>query len=107
MQGPVPSQRDSDPEVAAMTRFRSLNPILFAIASLIAWACGSGCATDHGSPGDGAVWFVHATDPHIYKDPIENTGTIADPNKKPKLQLLDEAALIALFQEIPTLPQNY
>src|SRR5712664_2598687 len=101
MQGPVSSQRDSDPEVAAMTRFRSLNPILFAIASLIAWACGSGCSADHGSPGDGAVWFVHATDPHIYlelKNPTEESIWTEQ-------QKLDGEAFQLFVREVGTLPQ--
>jgi hypothetical protein len=90
-----------------MTRFRSLNPILLASASIIAWAFGSACATDRSNSGDGAVWFVHVTDPHIYRDTIENAGTVADPSKKEKLQKLDEEALTALFQQIPGLPQTY
>jgi hypothetical protein len=68
-------------------------------------SCGQDQRTSHDSH-DGAIWFVHATDPHIYKDPTPDAKAITDPNKR-KTQKLDEEALTALFQKTSDLPQSY
>jgi hypothetical protein len=88
------------PFVSPLVGLASLALCLFAVAS---------CGTDSHASRDGAIWFVHATDPHIYKDKIEkkDLNTVTDEDKKPKLQKLDEAALTALFQKVADLPQSY
>jgi hypothetical protein len=89
-----------------MNRFRPFLYTLVALASLTLCLIVASCGTDHRHSGDGAIWFVHATDPHIYKDPTPDAKAITDPNKK-KTQKLDEEALTALFQKIPDLSQTY
>ena len=92
-----------------MTRFRPFLSTLFALASLSLCIFVASCGSDHHRSADGAIWFVHATDPHIYKGKI-NKGDltkITDPLTKPKLQKADEDALTALFKKIPELPQTY
>jgi hypothetical protein len=92
-----------------MNRFRPFLSTLVALASLILCLFVASCGTDHRHSGDGAIWFVHATDPHIYKGRIDKTvlKNITDPANKPKFQKADEDALTALFQKIPDLPQTY
>jgi hypothetical protein len=95
-----------------MSRSKPFISTLVGLASLILWTLSAACGTDrHNSHDsrDGAIWFVHATDPHIYKDQITkaNLASVTDLDKKPKLQKLDEEALTALFQKIPDLPQTY
>jgi hypothetical protein len=89
-----------------MTRFRPFLSTLFALASLVLCLIVASCATSQLHSGDGTIWFVHATDPHIYKDPVADAATLTDPNKK-KTQELDEEALTALFQKIPDLSETY
>jgi hypothetical protein len=88
---------------------RSKPSAALGLVSLILWSFAAACGTDRHESHDahgGAIWFVHATDPHIYKDPIPDTAAITDPDKK-KTQKLDEEALTALFEKIPELPQTY
>jgi hypothetical protein len=92
-----------------MSRSKPFISTLVGLASLILWTFGAACGTDRHNPHDSrddAIWFVHATDPHIYKDPVTDATTITDP-KKTKTQKLDEDALTALFQKIADLSQTY
>src|ERR1700734_3357264 len=92
-----------------MTRFRPFLSTLTGFASLALCLFAVACGTDNHGSRDGAISFVHATDPHIYKEKIEkkDLNTVTDEDNKPKLQKLDEAALTALFQKISDLPQSY
>lgn len=78
-----------------MTHTKRFRIILFS-AGVCAWLLASSCNAERKGHDEHALWFVHASDPHVYKDQVAD----ADLKEKPKLQKLDEEALNALFQKI-------
>jgi hypothetical protein len=74
--------------------------------SLLLLACliATGCTSNRADRTDHSVWFVHATDPHIYLDPKDDSETAK--HLVEKQQNLDERALSDLLQQVRNLPQS-
>jgi hypothetical protein len=84
---------------------KSLNSILLVSASLAASVLALACSTHRERVGDGGVWFVHATDPHVYlylKKPDDaNEKAIWDYQ-----QNQDAQTFRTFLQALATLPQK-
>lgn len=74
--------------------------------SLLLLVClmATGCTSNRADRTDHSVWFVHATDPHIYLDPKDDSESAK--HLVEKQQSLDERALSDLLQQIRNLPQS-
>ena len=88
-----------------MSRAKSLNSILLVSASLAASVLAFACSEHHERVGDGGVWFVHASDPHVYlylKKPDDaNEKAIWDYQQKQ-----DAETFKTFLQALATLPQK-
>lgn len=87
-----------------MTRLKPIVPVLLGLGCIILWAFGAGgCANRHEST-DGAVWFVHATDPHRYLyAPEDSSDSVKKSTAFQESQ--DRDVLSGFFQRVGTLPQ--
>jgi len=81
-----------------MGRKKSLGSFGCAWATVLALIFTVGCADGHRRPGtEPAIWFVHATDPHLFLD-------VSTPEDKRKVQeKLDEQAVSDMWQRLPSL----
>lgn len=89
-----------------MTRMKMLRPSLCVGISLLAWLSVASCASKSGGHNDRVehtIWFVHATDPHLFLFLMEPN----DPAKKATWedqQKQDEAIFKTFLQNVSTLP---
>jgi hypothetical protein len=87
-----------------MVSMKSLSSILLASAALLLCFFPAACGSEVCDCGDRSVWFVHATDPHIYlspRDASENARRVMETQQE-----LDEKALSDMFHQIPMLPEG-
>ncbi|HEV3219543.1 MAG TPA: hypothetical protein VGZ48_07210 [Candidatus Acidoferrales bacterium] len=94
-----------------MALIRSIRRLLFACASVLILVCAAGCGgRSREVSKTGGVWFIHATDPHIFLDapPAQGKDKKAEEDeKKQKLQQqLDEKALSDMLRHINSLPPD-
>jgi hypothetical protein len=75
---------------------KSLGSIWFAWAAVFALVFTTGCADEHRRREPG-IWFVHATDPHIFLD-----ASIKEDKKKLQ-EDLDEKAVSDMWERLPSL----
>jgi Calcineurin-like phosphoesterase len=92
-------------EVVAMTHSRFPIRALLGLASLILLTFGAACSTNHHNSHDGAIWFVHATDPHRYLYTAED-ATDAVKKSTAFQEAQDRDVLSGFFQRVGTLPQT-
>jgi Calcineurin-like phosphoesterase len=88
-----------------MTHSRSLIRTLLGITSLIVCTFGAACGANHHNSHDGAIWFVHATDPHRF---LYTTEDATDAVKKSTAfqESHDRDVLSGFFQRVGTLQQT-
>jgi hypothetical protein len=99
------SEQNPATEAAAMTHFRSRVRTLLGLASLIFSTFDAACCTDRPNSHDGAIWFVHATDPHRYLYTAED-ATDAAKKSTAFQESHDRDVLSGFFQRVGTLPQT-
>ncbi len=87
-----------------MPRPRSLSPILVVLVPVLAGMLVFACSTYREHTSDGAVWFVHATDPHIYLYAPEDSPD-AVKSSMAFQESQDRDILSAFLQSIRILPQ--
>ncbi len=85
---------------------KSIGRILFACSLVFALICAAGCGReDREEHKSGGIWFIHATDPHIFlytaQDQDKNNKAVGEEQQK-----LDEKALSDMLQHISSLPSD-
>src|ERR1700690_1240577 len=104
--GRVPRLRlcDLALEVAFMTQTKRVR-VIFAFTLLLAVLLfANSCTSQRSVPDNRTVWFVHATDPHLYLYSAEDA---TDPVKKSTAfqESHDRDVLSGFFRRVGSLPQ--
>jgi hypothetical protein len=100
-----------------MIRKKKFSSVICAALSVFAWALASSCDSKRSGHDEQALWFVHATDPHIYlelknpTDPKKPTDPKEPDDSKPESiwnyqQNHDDETFKNFFQKVSTLPHS-
>jgi Calcineurin-like phosphoesterase len=78
--------------------------LLITCATILLLASTLSCGiADRHPEGDGVVWFVQVTDPHLFLDTSKDADA-AKKSTREKQEKLDQSALSDLWKQIPSLP---
>jgi len=81
----------------------ALNGALACGLVLVLAGCGRSDRQRRGEPDDSVIWFVHATDPHLFLDTAQDKATEKTGAKQ---QDLDKTALVDMLKGIHFLPDG-
>lgn len=88
-----------------MSRVKSLNSILLVSFSLAASVLAFACSAHREGNDNGAVWFIHATDPHVYLY-LKKPGDVDEKAIWDYQQKQDAETFKTFLQTLATLPQK-